>query len=98
MERVDVLKPTFSLESFQSQDYEITNTALCGAEALEMDGDDIASLVLTVRPEHFYKSMSTKLKNIWQDVYHVPYKGKVIYLKISTGVTHPYCIVQLKEK
>ena len=70
MDRVDVSMPTFFLTSFQRQHYEITNTALRGAEALEMDDDDILSLVLSIKPEHFYKSMSTKNKNLWQDVYH----------------------------
>ena len=98
MERVDTSTPTFSLSSFQGQKYEITNTARDGAEALEMDVDDIEHLVSSMDTSHFYKSMSTKKKNVWQDVYHVPYNGKIIYLKVSTGITCPFCIVQLKEK
>lgn len=98
MERVDVYSPTFSLSSFKSQKYEITNKALDGAEALEMDADNIRELVSSIKANHFYKSMSTTKKNVWQDVYHVPYKDKIIYLKVSTGITCPFCIVQLKEK
>lgn len=98
MERVDVHQPTFHLESVKTQAYEITNIALQGAESLGMDRDDIDALISSIQPNHFYKSMSTKNKNLWQDVYRVPYNNKVIYLKISTGLSHPFCIVQLKEK
>lgn len=98
MDRVDVYHPTFQLESLKTQDYDITNTALLGAENLGMDRDDITVLISSIKPEHFYKSMSTKNPKLWQDVYHVPFWDTIIYLKISTGIKHPFCIVQVKEK
>lgn len=98
MDRVDVHQPTFHLESVKTQEYEITNLALKGTESLGMDRDDIDALLSSIQPKHFYKSMSPQNKNLWQDVYHVPYMDKVIYLKLSTGIRHPFCIVQLKEK
>lgn len=98
-ERIDVHQPTFNLSSFKRQDYEITTLALNGAANLGMSSDDIDTLVSSIKSEHFYKSMSsTKHAKIWQDVYRVPYEGKVIYLKISTGLEKPFIIVQLKEK
>lgn len=98
-ERIDVHQPTFNLVSFQIQDYELTKLALDGAEKLGMSLDDIDTLVSSIKSEHFYKSMSsTKHEKIWQDVYRVPYEGKIIYLKISTGLEKPFIIVQIKEK
>jgi motility quorum-sensing regulator/GCU-specific mRNA interferase toxin len=37
-----------------------------------------------MEPKHFYKSMPSNQKpQYWEDVYHVPHNGKVLYIKLT---------------
>jgi motility quorum-sensing regulator/GCU-specific mRNA interferase toxin len=65
----------------------ITTTALRCARALNMTLNDVVDGIQGITREHFYKSM-TALANsaIWQDVYHVPFRGVVLYVKFTTDV------------
>ncbi len=49
--------------------------------------------------EHFYKSMpSLGNSTVWQDVYHVPYAGLVIYIKFRADVITEFQLLSFKEK
>ena len=38
----------------------------------------------TIKSAHFYKSMQSNQKpQYWQDVYHVPHNGTVLYVKLT---------------
>ena len=48
--------------------------------------------------EQLYKSMtSVASRAIWQDVYHVPWNGIVLYVKFTTDADG-YLVISLKEK
>lgn len=65
----DLFRPTYDLEKFKSSAFSVTSTALKGAAALGLDTRGIKSVIKTMQPKHFYKSM-TSLANhkVWQDV------------------------------
>ena len=66
--------------------------------ALGMNLRDVVFLVQTLKPEHFYKSMTSyRDHKIWQDVYHVPFKDFELYLKITVD-EEGYFIISLKEQ
>ncbi len=48
--------------------------------------------------EQFYKSMTAFADHrIWQDVYHVPCNGLVLYVKFTTDA-QGYLVISFKEK
>jgi motility quorum-sensing regulator / GCU-specific mRNA interferase toxin len=60
-----------SIKSFNARN--ITGVALRGAAELGMTRDDILSIIQTIQPSQFYKSMTSYADQaVWQDVYHVP--------------------------
>jgi motility quorum-sensing regulator / GCU-specific mRNA interferase toxin len=62
----------------------VTGTALRDAAALGYNSDEIAKTVQTMQPRHFYKSMTSHYDpKLWQDVYHVPDTGIVLYVKLT---------------
>lgn len=47
----------------------------------------------------FYKSMTTFADHrVWQDVYHVPARGLIVYLKVQADVVTEFTIMAFKEK
>lgn len=73
---VDKYTPTYDLESFKKSKFDIRQSALLGAAALGFGRTEIHDAVKSMTPQHFYKSMTSYNNHrLWQDVYHVPYKG-----------------------
>ena len=96
---MELFRPTFDLEEFKASDYSITKTALQGAMMLGMDDEDIDATVASMKPEHFYKSMTAyKDSKIWQDVYHVPYENKMLYIKFTKEAISEFTLLSFKEK
>ena len=96
---LDKFTPTYDLERFKASDYEITSTAICGAGELGLNRRGIAEVVAMMTREHFYKSMTSYSDHkIWQDVYHVPYGDKRIYVKFTKGVIADFRLLSFKEK
>ena len=96
---LDKITPTYDLERFKTSDYEITVTALRGAKALELNRQGIARVIATMKNKHFYKSMTSyENHKMWQDVYHVPYRNKIIYVKFTKGVIREFRLLSFKEK
>lgn len=95
----DLFRPTYDLEKFKSSEFSITSTALKGAAALGLDTKGIKSVIKTMQPKHFYKSM-TSLANhkVWQDVYHVPYNNTTLYIKFTEGILTEFILLSFKEK
>jgi motility quorum-sensing regulator/GCU-specific mRNA interferase toxin len=76
----------------------MTRTALGCAEALGITLQGVVDIIQALTRTHFYKSMTSHVSsNIWQDVYHVPYRGLVLYVKFMTDA-EGYLVVSLKEK
>ncbi|TAM98454.1 MAG: hypothetical protein EPN45_17450 [Rhizobiaceae bacterium] len=47
----------------------------------------------------FYKSMTTFADHrIWHDVYHVPARGLMLYVKFQADVVTEFTIMSFKEK
>lgn len=63
------------------------------------DRQDIAEVIRSVTRTMFYKSMTTFADNrLWQDVYHVPSRGLVIYLKFQADTVAEFTVMSFKEK
>jgi len=76
----------------------ITKTALTTAEALDLTLDDVVTMIQGIRGAQFYKSMTSLADSrIWQDVYHVEFGGRVLYVKFTIDV-EGYLVISLKEK
>jgi motility quorum-sensing regulator/GCU-specific mRNA interferase toxin len=73
-----------------------TVSALAGGAALGFDFEAIVSVVQSLRPRDFYKSMTTRADHrIWQDVYRPATTGGAVYLKLT--VIDDVLIVSFKE-
>jgi motility quorum-sensing regulator/GCU-specific mRNA interferase toxin len=47
----------------------------------------------------FFKSMTTiRDHRVWQDVYHVPARGLVLYVKFQADVVTEFTVMSFKEK
>ena len=61
--------------------------------------DDVASAIETLMAPHFYKSMSShRNRSQWQDVYHRPHDGKVIYVKFTDDAVTEFALLSFKGK
>ncbi len=73
-----------------------THTARVGAVALGFDYLGMLTVVLTLEPADFYKSMTTHADHrIWQDVYRPKTQAGDVYLKLT--VIDDVLIVSFKE-
>jgi motility quorum-sensing regulator / GCU-specific mRNA interferase toxin len=97
-------KPTYDLggfkQAFSSVDkLAVTTTALQGAAALGMNRQGIVDTIHTMERSHFYKSMTSYADSrVWQDVYHVPVEGCVVYLKFTADAVTEFKLLSFKEK
>ena len=95
--------PTYDLEGFRQEFASIgalrmTRTAHDCALALGLSLDDVVQIIQSVKRAHFYKSMTAFGNHrVWQDVYHVPWQGLTLYLKVTVDELGRL-ILSLKEK
>lgn len=94
-------QPTYNLTALQNMiranNYSITMSASDGAIEMGMNDVDIVKAVLQLSTADFYKSMqSTKITSLWQDVYHLSYMSKTIYIKLQ--MTANAVVISFKEK
>jgi hypothetical protein len=77
----------------------ITNVALDGAAEAGLDRLDIIEAVLLLDRRHFYKSMpSDRFPELWQDVYHLPFRGCDLYIKLQIDAAGFAVVIQCKRK
>ncbi len=63
-----------------------------------MTRSDIVLCVQAITRTQFYKSMTSVADSrIWQDVYHVPFQGIVLYVKFTTD-PEGYLLISFKER
>ncbi|MFM9969844.1 MAG: type II toxin-antitoxin system MqsR family toxin [Burkholderiales bacterium] len=76
-----------------------TATALTGAAALGLSGEQAVVVMLELKQKDFYKSMTTNADHrIWQDVYHAALKtGSQAYIKVTLR-DNGTVVIQFKEK
>ena len=96
---MDKFIPTYKLEDFKNSHFKIAVTASQTAFQLGFGEEDIREFVSKMKSEHFYKSMTSYANHkIWQDVYHVPYKNIIIYVKFTQNVLSEFMLLSFKEK
>jgi motility quorum-sensing regulator/GCU-specific mRNA interferase toxin len=77
----------------------ITTSALRDATALGFDRSGIVETIVSIERQMFFKSMTTFADHrIWQDVYHVPARGLMLYLKFQADVVTEFAVMSFKEK
>jgi motility quorum-sensing regulator/GCU-specific mRNA interferase toxin len=73
-----------------------TSSARAGADALGLDYKDMIAVVLALKSEDFYKSMTTYADHtLWQDVYRPNIPVADVYLKLT--IINEVLIVSFKE-
>jgi len=97
-------KPTYDLEAFrfafscEDQLY-ATTTAFLAAASLGFGRTEMVGIIQTMRPSHFYKSMTAMADHrTWQDVYYVPSSAGVLYVKFTADVITEFLLLSFKEK
>ncbi len=102
---MEKLKPTYLLAfikaSFANAEagLAITSRALLDADALDLDAYGIAGCIQSIEAKHFYKSMTTdRDSRVWQDVYHVPWGGVVLYVKFMQNEDGRLYLMSFKIK
>lgn len=96
-------RPTYDLDSFKSEFCSVerlrmTGTARNAAFALGFVLQDVVDVIQSMTRQQFYKSMTSLADvKIWQDVYHVPYSGLVLYVKLTVD-DDGKLLLSLKEK
>lgn len=59
----------------------------------------IAATIAGIEARMFVKSMTTFANHqVWQDVYHVPASGLILYVKVQADVVTSFKLVSFKER
>ena len=88
------IKATFSLPA----NLRMTRTAQDTALGLGLLLEPLVTLIQGITREQFYKSMTSAANSaVWQDVYHVPWKGLILYVKFTTDASG-FLLISIKEK
>jgi motility quorum-sensing regulator/GCU-specific mRNA interferase toxin len=95
--------PAYDLEAFRLEfttvkSLRMTRTAQDCALGLGLTLVDVVQVVQSVKRTHFYKAMTAfGSHRVWQDVYHVPWGGLILYLKFTVDELGRL-ILSLKER
>tara|TARA_R110002020_G_scaffold25485_17_gene82892 strand:- start:152 stop:385 length:234 start_codon:yes stop_codon:yes gene_type:complete len=77
----------------------MTTSALRDALALGFDRGGVVETIACMDRRMFYKSMTTFADHrVWQDVYHVPARSMVLYVKFQADVITEFTVMSFKEK
>ncbi|MBE0581937.1 type II toxin-antitoxin system MqsR family toxin [Devosia sp.] len=97
-------RPTYDLEAIKTalgsvETLAMTTSALRDATSLGFDRGGIVETINGVERSMFLKSMTTFADHrVWQDVYHVPARGLVLYVKFQADVITEFQVMSFKEK
>ena len=76
-----------------------TGAAIKGAALLGFGRQEMVSTIQTIERKHFYKSMTAYTDHkSWQDVYHVPSKVGLLYVKFTADAVTDFLLLSFKEK
>jgi len=77
----------------------MTVAASRSASELGFGPTEVSEVVRSMKQEQFYKSMTSYSDHrVWQDVYHVPWAGMVIYVKFTANVVTEFVLLSFKER
>ena len=77
----------------------MTMTAATDALAMGFTRAKIVEVVQGMRPGQFYKSMTAHGDSAsWQDVYHVPWDEKILYVKFTDDRVTAFRLLSFKER
>ncbi|MEQ8325690.1 type II toxin-antitoxin system MqsR family toxin [Parvibaculum sp.] len=97
-------KPHHDLDAFKEavaspQRLTVTTVALRAAIALGFDRREMTAALRSLERHHFYKSMTSHADHRqWQDVYHLPYDGLMLYVKFTADAVTEFTLLSFKEK
>jgi motility quorum-sensing regulator/GCU-specific mRNA interferase toxin len=95
-------KPSHNLAAFKAAfalNHTISVAAARSAVELGYEKERRAEVVAQMTRQHFYKSVTTYADHKqWQDVYHVPHDGRLLYLKFTKSVVTEFILLSFKEK
>jgi motility quorum-sensing regulator / GCU-specific mRNA interferase toxin len=97
-------RPTYDLEAIKAVlgvvgTLSMTSTALRDAFRLGFDRAGVAETIASIDRRMFYKSMTTFADHrVWQDVYHVPARDMLLYVKFQADVVTEFAVMSFKEK
>lgn len=100
---VEKKKPTYALSRIKAaigsvETLAMTGSALRDALALGFDRHAIVETINGIEASMFYKSMTTyRDHRQWQDVYHVPARDLVLYVKFQDDVVTEFKVMSFKE-
>ena len=103
-EAMEKRRPTYDLEAIKAvfgavDQLAMTSSALRDATALGFDRAGVVETIGGIERRMFYKSMTTFADHrIWQDVYHVPARGLMLYVKFQADVVTEFAVMSFKEK
>src|SRR3954467_3629720 len=92
--------PTYDLDEFRKASNTLsklnaTTAAVQTAAELGFTRKEIVQTIQTMRKDHFHHSMTSYANHkIWQDVYHVPSKIGILYIKFTVGTVVPVHLPQ----
>lgn len=101
---VEKRRPSFDLGAFKAvcgdpRRLAITTTALRTAAEIGFGRTEITAVIQSIKPAQFYKSMtSARDHRRWQDVYHVPWEGMVLYVKFTNDAVTEFVVLSFKER
>lgn len=97
-------RPTYDLEAIKSalgsiETLAMTSSALRDAIGLGFDRSSVSETIAGIERRMFFKSMTIFADHrVWQDVYYVPARGLVLYVKFQADVITEFVVMSFKEK
>jgi motility quorum-sensing regulator/GCU-specific mRNA interferase toxin len=101
---VEKRKATYDLDAIKAaigsaETLAITTSALRDAIGLGFDRTGIVDVITSIDRKMFLKSMTTFADHrVWQDVYHVPARDLVLYVKFQANIVTEFAVMAFKEK
>lgn len=97
-------KPAYDLSAIKAafstvKGLSATGTAIRSAAVLGFGRAEIVATIQSMERRQFYKSMTANADHtVWQDVYHVPSREGVLYVKFTADVVTEFLLLSFKEK
>ena len=97
-------RPTYDLDAIKAsigsaETLTMTRSAFSDALSLGFNRSGIAAMIQGIQRRMFYKSMTTLADHrAWQDVYHVPADGLVLYVKFQADMLTEFRMMSFKER
>lgn len=95
-------RPTHNLNQFKAamaHNLRWTGAARTGAAEIGFGVSDVKAIIATIDSAMFYKTMpSEKRVGLMQDVYHVPSRAGVLYVKFTDDGVAEFMLLSFKRK